>query len=155
MKRLLAIAIVPLLVAGCGSIQVADSAPEPSLAQRWGKALNECNLDTLVGLYHSEALFWPTTSPSLATKAADVRRYYEGACNWAKTADPRYEILSENVMLYGDTVVSAGQVKTTFKNPKGDTQTGLIRFTLTGRRMGGTWAIIEHHSSLMPSPPPR
>lgn len=41
------------LLVGCGAMQPMTPAPEPSIAQGWVKALNECQVDALVALYDS------------------------------------------------------------------------------------------------------
>ncbi len=124
MRRSTACLILPLLTAGCGSMQPSADVPEPSTAQAWSKALNECRVDALVALYHSEALFWPTTSRSLATKPEDVRRYYDAACKISRMIGMKVGIDSERVIRAGDAVLSAGQFTASFTAVKASRRRG-------------------------------
>lgn len=155
MRRLIATLLLSLLVASCGSLPMTQTPPEPTLAQRWASALNECDLDVLVKLYHTDALFWPTTSRALATRPEDVRRYYDAACRMGRNIGFKVQVASESVRVFGETVVSAGEARFSFRGADGQMQTGAGRFTVAGRRFDGTWLIIEHHSSAMPAAPSR
>lgn len=155
MRRLVATLLVSLLVASCGSLTTTQTPPEPTLAQRWASALNECDVDALVKLYHAQALFWPTTSRALATRPEDVRRYYEAACRTGRIIGFKVQVASESVRVFGETVVSAGEASFSFRGTGGQTQTAAGRFTFSGRKFDGTWLIIEHHSSAMPVAPSR
>jgi ketosteroid isomerase-like protein len=134
-------------------MQPTTTAPEPSIAQSWVKALNECQIDALVALYHGEALFWATTARALATKPEDVRRYYDAACKSMKASNFKLEVASESVKLYGDAAVSAGQTTATFTNRQGQPQTASFRFSLSARKVEGQWLIVEQHVSAMPASP--
>jgi uncharacterized protein (TIGR02246 family) len=151
MRKPLAVALVPALIAGCSPMRPATTAPEPSIARNWAAALNDCNVDALVALYHPDALFWPTTSRALSTNPGDIRSYYDVACSMARASGFKVGIASESVKVHSDTVVSAGVAIGTLTNRQGQTQTGSIRFSVTARRVDGKWLIVEHHSSGMPA----
>ena len=155
MIRRFAIVSAALLLAGCGTLPIAQTAPEPSIAQSWSKALNQCDVDALMALYHPSALFWPTTSRSLATKPDEVRRYYDAACKMLMSIGFKGAVASESVHVYGDTLVSAGLSTGVFRDREGNDQTASIRFSFTARKTDGTWLIIEHHSSNLPAVPRR
>jgi uncharacterized protein (TIGR02246 family) len=152
MKSLRAFVLVSLFLGGCGAMQ-PKAAPEPSIAQAWVKTFNECRVDALVALYDAEALFWPTTSRSLAAKPEDVRRYFDAACKLGKAVGFKFEGVTESVKLYGDVAISAGQMTATFRNRQGQLQDLPLRFSLAARKVDGRWLIVEHHSSAMPAPP--
>jgi uncharacterized protein (TIGR02246 family) len=153
MRKLRAFVFSSFFLAGCGAMQPMTVAPEPSIAQGWVKAFNECQVDALVALYDTEALFWPTTSRSLAAKPEDVRRYFDAACKLVKASNFKVEVVSESVKLYGDVAISAGQMTAAFKNRQGQPQEASYRFSLAARKMDDRWLIVEHHSSVMPAPP--
>lgn len=153
MRLLTAIPMLSLFAAGCGSLQPAAPLPEPTIAQAWAKALNDCQVDALVALYHAESLFWPTTSRTLATKPDDVRRYYDAACRTSRAINLKVDIGSERVSVAGDVVLSAGHSTATFTDRQGQTQRVAGRFSFAARRIDGKWLIVEHHSSAMPAAP--
>lgn len=112
MRSLRGYVLVSLFLGGCGAMQPITAAPEPSIAQAWVKAFNECRVDAMVALYDPEALFWPTTSRSLASKPEDVRRYFDATCKLAKAISFKFGGVSESVKTYGDMAISAGHAWT-------------------------------------------
>lgn len=152
MKMRLAAVILTLLVAACTSAPPQASTDRPSVARAWQDALNGCEPDVLASLYAPEALFWPTTSRTLATKPADVRAYYDAACKGLKAGNAKTSIDSESVMAYGDVTISAGTATINLTSGGAPVTLG-VRYSFTARKAGNKWLIIEHHSSLMPAPP--
>lgn len=49
------------------------------VVERWGKAFTEADVDTIVGLYASDAIFMGTGTKTIVTKPEEIRKYFQVA----------------------------------------------------------------------------
>ena len=49
------------------------------VVERWAKAFTEADVDTIVSLYTSDAVFIGTGSKTIVTKPEDIKKYFQGA----------------------------------------------------------------------------
>ena len=49
------------------------------VVERWAKAFTEADVDTIVSLYASDAVFIGTSSKTIVTQPEDIKKYFQGA----------------------------------------------------------------------------
>jgi len=143
--------IAKLLVLAVLMTSPAAAGPKEEallLLDKWTKAFAASDVDAIVSLYASDALFLGTGSKAVVTKTEDIRRYFEGAL---LTRRPRGAPIdaSEVLVVSDDVVVVAGLNTSTgvadgvpFGNP------GRVSFVIAKR--DGAWKIVQFHRSAMP-----
>lgn len=115
---------------------------------QWTKAFAASDVDAIVALYSTDALFMGTGSKTVVTEPAAIRRYFEDAI---LTRRPRAAPISssEAMVLSDDAVLIAGLNDSMgvtegkpFSNP------GRVTFVIAKR--GAEWKIVHFHRSAMP-----
>jgi hypothetical protein len=117
--------------------------------QQWNKAFNASDVDTLVKLHSSDALFMGTGSKTVATKSDDIRKYFENAL---LTDMPRGAILSDHsTMVLSDSAVliTGLSASTRTRDGKVISSPGRVSFIIAKRPEG--WRIVHFHRSAMPN----
>lgn len=131
-----------------------DQSPPPANAAHataaWIDAFNAHDADRIARLYDPAAVLWGTLSPTIITSASGVRGYFERA--FASRPAPKMSLQSAHDRAWGDTAVVSGTYRLALWQD-GRAQTLPARFSFTYRRANGGWLIVDHHSSLMPTPP--
>lgn len=141
-----------LAAAACQSLPSVDvSQTEVAAAtQRWANAFNDCDSQRAAALYDGTAVLWGTVSPTIISSATGVAQYFERAC--ASRPQPKVVFGEQKIRIYGDTAVNSGTYTFTVF-PAGQARELPARYSFTYRKLGGQWLIVDHHSSLMPTPP--
>ncbi len=141
-------------LAACSSVPTPDAskADVAAAGQAWATATNACELDKVLQLYHPEAVLWGTTSPTIAASPAGIRQYFDRTCNSGMNAKVAFG--EQNIRLFGDTAQNSGIYNVTVVIG-GQTRVLPTRYSFAYRRINGQWLIVNHHSSLMPTPPPQ
>jgi len=152
--------LVLAFLAGCQTTPPADADRSRVTASmlNWIATYNNCdNPRQLAALYDGDAVLWGTASQTIISTPAGIQQYFERAC----TTNPKstVELGQQLVRFYGDTAVSSGTYAFTVF-PGGQARVVPARFSMTYRRDGDRWLIVDHHSSAMPAPstqpaPPR
>ena len=52
------------------------------VVERWARAFTEADVDTIVNLYASDAVFMGTGSKMIVTKPEDIKKYFQTALDW-------------------------------------------------------------------------
>ena len=143
---------VLLSVVLCASLSSAATAgpKEDALVvlDQWAKAFAASDVDAIVKLYASDALFMGTGSKSVVTQTADIRRYFEDAIltrrpRAAPISSSEVMVLSDNAVLVTGLNDSTGVLDgKPFSNP------GRVTFVIAKR--GAEWKIVHFHRSAMP-----
>lgn len=143
-------AVAGLLVFSSALAQPVDSAQAEVKAatQAWADAFNECSAQKASALYAPDAAFWGTTSQTLITTPEAVRRYFDGACS----VNPPLKVSlgEQKLRTYGETAVNSGTYAFS-RTVDGQVRAAPARFSFTYRKVGGTWLIVDHHSSMLPA----
>jgi uncharacterized protein (TIGR02246 family) len=133
-------------------VSVAITGPREDaliVLDRWTKAFAASDVDAIVDLYSSDALFMGTGSKTVVTDSAEIRKYFEGAI---LTRRPRSApITNSHVMVLSDDAVLITGLNSSngvqdgrpFGNP------GRVTFVIAKR--GAEWKIAHFHRSAMPS----
>jgi uncharacterized protein (TIGR02246 family) len=118
--------------------------------EKWTAIFVDDNPDAILALYDDEAVLWGTLSPTLLVGKQALRGYFEMAFK----ALPGHKVAfgDQHVRVYGDIAINTGYY--TFSYVKdGEAQSLPARYSFVYRKRGGSWLIVDHHSSAMPAPP--
>ena len=116
----------------------------------WGETLGQNDPDKIVLLYATDGVLWGTLSPTLRSNRAALREYFVGAFKVLPSLKVGFG--EQLIRIYGDTAVNTGYY--TFSYVKdGEPKTLPARYSFTFVKEGGSWKIVDHHSSAMPSTP--
>ena len=111
----------------------------------WNEAIQSGDPDRVVALYAEDAILIPTLSAKVRRNQAEKREYFVHFLS----KSPVGKIDESDVRVFGDIAVSSGLCTFTVKD--GGTSSEIpARFTFVYRRTANGWAIVEHHSSLLP-----
>jgi len=119
------------------------------VVERWAKAFDESNVDTIVSLYAPDALFFGTGSKTLVSAPQQIRSYFEAALQkdkprGAKLLDHSVRVVSDNVVI----VTGMDRVSGT-KDGNVYYADGRVSFVLEKR--GAAWQIVHFHRSAVPT----
>ena len=111
-------------------------------------------------LYARDAILWGTVSDEVRTSPIQILKYFE---HFARVPGLRLipESLRSCVQIYGNIALSSGYYSFSCspKNPNGPPKIICGRYTFVYRRLptpredGLVWEIVNHHSSIIPTPP--
>ena len=154
LSRLSTVAI--LFVLNCSLVLTNSAAlagPKEDVAaatMTWGETLGQNDPDKIVLLYATDGVLWGTLSPTLRSNRAALREYFVGAFKVLPSLKVGFG--EQLIRVYGDTAVNTGYY--TFLYVKdGEPKTLPARYSFTFVKDGGSWQIVDHHSSAMPSTP--
>ena len=119
------------------------------VVERWLDAFTASDVDTIVALYAADATFMGTSSRTVLTASADIRRYFEQAL---RNNRPRGATLGEHVVaeLADGTVLVTG-LDTTTSVRAGEPVSTPGRVTFVIAKRGDTWRIVHFHRSALPN----
>jgi uncharacterized protein (TIGR02246 family) len=145
-KFLVAVALFASL---CSAAVAGPKEEALQVVEKWTKAFTESDVDGIVKLYASDALFLGTGSKTLVTKPEDIRKYFEAAL---LSNRPRGATVGDHsVMVLSDTAVVITGMDTVTGTRDGKTFSANGRVTfVVGKREPG-WQIVHFHRSAMPN----
>jgi len=153
MRRTLILLSV-LLVLACPSSAPAGAKEDVAAAtQAWIDAVNGRDPERVVVLYDPEAVLWGTVSPTIRDSPSTIRDYFKTL----PTFPPEYKgvIGEQRVRVYGDTAINSGTYTLLSVAVRDGKPINIAaRFSFVYRNRDGRWLIIDHHSSVVPAPPP-
>ena len=138
-----------LSLAFFGASAIAGPKEDASLVvERWAKAFTEADVETIVSLYASDAVFIGTGSKSIVTKPEDIKKYFQGALlgsrRWVATfVDTAVTAASETAI-----VITAMDKLAMTVDGKTTDLFGRVTFVVAKRDSG--WKIVSFHRSAMP-----
>ncbi|MFF5147766.1 SgcJ/EcaC family oxidoreductase [Streptomyces sp. NPDC013157] len=151
-----ATALVTAATVSVGVSQAGGSrtAHEPSKKQiaglfdRWNAALRTGDPEKVADLYAKDAVLLPTVSNRIRTDRAGIVDYFERFLQ-NKPVGKKVETIVN--VLDTDSAVDTGIYEFTLTDPKtGAKRVVEARYTYEYEKRGGTWLIVNHHSSAMP-----
>lgn len=113
---------------------------------RWMAAVEACSSERILKLYAEEAVLLPTLSSKVRHDQDEIRDYFEHFLSMK----PKGRVVEENIRIYGDMAVNSGLYTFSMGKPEAPGEVE-ARFTFVYRRAGGSWVIVEHHSSVSPA----
>src|SRR3954462_7031256 len=116
--------------------------------EKWAKAFTDSDVDAIVKLHASDALFMGTASKNVVVKTEGIRAYFENALlnnrpRGAKLADYTALVLSDTVV-----AVSGLDQLTGVRDGNPFSTTGRVTFVIAKR--GPHWQIVQFHRSPVP-----
>jgi hypothetical protein len=149
--RIVSALVLGGLLVGCQTMQSPETAKAQigSATQVWSDVLNKCDPGRIAALYDPQAILWGTVSPTISS-GPGIRQYFDRVCG--SPTPPKVAFTEQFVRVYGDTAVNSGSY--TFTIVRDGKPTPLPgRYSMTFRKSGDQWLIVDHHSSLRPAPP--
>jgi uncharacterized protein (TIGR02246 family) len=135
-----------LLLVGSAGVVAGPKEDVAAATAAWADAFSRHDLEGLLRLYDTDAVFWGTSSPTLRDTPETIRDYFKGVPSSrmvVKVGDAR-------VRVYGDVAVATGHY--TFVDQRdGKEVARAARFSFTYRLRDGRWLIVDHHSSAVPA----
>jgi len=113
-----------------------------AVADLWSMAYSANDVDTLVNVYHPDAVLLGTVSPVMSEGREAIRTYFgrlKGSGNTNTLSTMRFFELSDDSALVTGFYTFASTDPAAPKRPS--------RFTMLVTRRGGEWHIAHHHSS--------
>lgn len=117
--------------------------------EQWTKAFNASDVDGIVKLHASDALFLGTGSQTVLTRTEDIRKYFERAL---KSDMPRGAVFSDySSMVLSDTAVLFTGLSASSRTKEGKTITAEGRATFVIAKRAEGWRIVHFHRSAKPN----
>ena len=116
--------------------------------EQWVKAFNASDVDALLKLHTSDALFLGTGSRAVVTQTEDIRKYFERAL---LRDMPRGAVFSDySSMVLSDTAVVFTGLSASSRTREGNTITSPGRATFVIAKRPQDWRVVHFHRSAMP-----
>ena len=126
--------------------QTIDDALE--LAQRWSSAFSQADVNAVMSLFATDAVFLGTTSKTVVASTEGIKHYFDNSLLGSKRyvsvlTDIHVTTLSDDVAM-----VTALNTITITENDHSDDVLG--RLSIAARKYEGEWKITHFHRSAMP-----
>lgn len=120
-----------------------------ALFDQWNTALQTGHAEQVADRYAADAVLLPTASPEIRTDRAGIVDYFEHF----QQRKPRGEKIRSVInILDRDSAIDAGLYRFFLTDPKtGETKPVEARYTFEYEKRGGSWLIVNHHSSVLPA----
>jgi len=138
------------LLVSLSSAAIAGPKEETlQVLEKWAKAFTDSDVDAIVKLHASDALFMGTASKTVVVKTEGIRAYFENALlnnrpRGAKLTDYTAVVLSDTAV-----AVSGLDMLTAVRDGKTVSTTGRVTFVVAKR--GADWQIVQFHRSPVPN----
>ena len=119
------------------------------VVERWAKAFTEADVDTIVSLYASDAVFMGTGSKAIVTQPEEIKKYFQGALLGNRRFVATF--VESTVTSVSETAFVVTALDKIAVTVDGKTQDvfGRVTFVVIKRESG--WKIVSFHRSAMPS----
>ena len=138
-----------LLCAICSSVVAGPNEEAFQVVERWGKAFTEADVETIVGLYDSDAVFMGTGSKAIVTNTEGIRKYFQDGL----LGNRRFvaSIVDRSIVVLSDTVVVVTALDKLVVTGDGTTRDVFGRLTFVVVKRASGWKIVHFHRSAMPA----
>ncbi|MFD5257527.1 SgcJ/EcaC family oxidoreductase [Streptomyces bobili] len=131
-----------------------EESPKPtkkqiaSLFDAWNAALGTGDPDKVADLYARNAVLLPTVSNEVRTDRAGIVDYFE---HFLANKPVGKKVQTIITVLDDDSAIDTGVYEFTLTDhDTGEKRLVEARYTYEYEKRGGTWKIVNHHSSAMP-----
>ena len=133
----------------CSSAFAGPREDAFQVVERWAKAFTEADVDTIVSLYASDAVFMGTGSKTIVTQPEDIKKYFQVALLGSRRFVASF--VESNVTPVSETAFVVTALDKIAVTVDGKTQDvfGRVTFVVAKRESG--WKIVSFHRSAMPS----
>ncbi|TMR96190.1 SgcJ/EcaC family oxidoreductase [Nonomuraea basaltis] len=157
---------VALLITATGGQAVANARPAPAakpvqpagefapsgaqiaaIFDKWNAALATGDPRRVAALYAPDAVLLPTTSSRIRTSHVQILDYFE---HFLRKEPAGKKIQTIVQVLDCNSAIDAGVYRFTLMGKGGKRRSFDARYTYLYEKRGGTWLIVNHHSSVRP-----
>jgi uncharacterized protein (TIGR02246 family) len=117
--------------------------------ETWTKAFAESDVDGIVKLYATDALFLGTGSKTVVVKTEDIRKYFENALLNNRPRGATVGESSTMILSDGSVIFTGLDTVTGVRDGKPYSNSGRVTFVVAKR--GPDWQIVHFHRSAMPN----
>ncbi|MER7928409.1 MULTISPECIES: SgcJ/EcaC family oxidoreductase [unclassified Streptomyces] len=161
-KRAAVVTVTTVLALGTVGTVAATAGPErgghqdakpakkqiAALFDGWNRALRTGDPEQVAARYAPDAVLLPTVSNKIRTDHAEIVDYFEHFLANRPVGKKVETIVN---VLDGNSAIDTGIYEFTLTDPKtGKKRVVEARYTYEYEKRGGTWLIVNHHSSAMP-----
>ncbi|GAA4931307.1 SgcJ/EcaC family oxidoreductase [Streptomyces coeruleoprunus] len=160
---------VALVAAGTVTAGVGIASPEHKTAERrppaaaakptpkeiaglfdaWNAALRTGDPETVAARYAPDAVLLPTASPKIRTNHGEIVDYFE---HFLQKKPVGEKVRSVITVLDSNSAIDAGLYRFHVTDPATGAKKAIdARYTYEYEKRGGTWLIVNHHSSVLPA----
>lgn len=120
-----------------------------ALFDQWNSALRTGDPEKVADRYAPDAVLLPTASAKIRTNREEIADYFQHFLE----AKPKGEKIRSVInILDRDSAIDAGLYRFHLTDPKtGATRQVDARYTYEYEKRGGSWLIVNHHSSVLPA----
>lgn len=133
----------------CSSVVAGPKEHAFQVVERWAKAFTEADVDTIVSLYASNAVFIGTGSKTIVTKPEDIMKYFQGALLGSRRFVATFVDTSVIAALETAFVITAMDKLAVSADGKTTDVFGRVTFVVT--KLDSGWKIVSFHRSAMPA----
>jgi len=137
------------LVVLCSSAVAGPKEDAFQVVERWAKAFTEADVDTIVSLYASDAVFIGTGSKTIVKKPEDIKKYFQGALLGSRRFVATFVEFAMTTASETAVVVTALDKLAMTVDGKTTDIFGRVTFVVTKSDSG--WKIVSFHRSAMPA----
>lgn len=133
----------------CSEVAAGPKEEAVQVLGKWTKAFTESDVDGIVRLYASDAIFFGTGSKAVVTKSEEIRSYFETALlnNRPRSAT----MVDYSVIILSDSAVVISGIDTITGTKDGKTLSANGRTTFVIAKRDSGWRIVHFHRSAMPN----
>ena len=118
------------------------------LFANWMAAVNRCDLDAVMQLFATDAIFYGTSTKTLITSSEGIRQYFEQA--FAQLQPLTMSIENKKMLSVSDDVMLLACTDKWSVALDGQQQIMFGRLVMTAAIKQGAWKIVSFHRSVMP-----
>jgi uncharacterized protein (TIGR02246 family) len=139
---------VALVASVCTSASAGPREEALHVLEKWTKAFTDSDVDGIVKLYASDALFLGTGSKTVVVEPAEIRKYFEEALLNNRPRGAKLDSHSAIVLSDAAVVITGLDTVTGVRDGKPTSANGRVTFVLANR--GSGWQIVHFHRSAIP-----
>ena len=141
--------IVALFGSLCSTAFAGPKEDALQVLEKWTRAFTDSDVDGIVKLYASDALFLGTGSKTVVVKPEEIRKYFEQALLNNRPRGATLGTYSTTVLSDTAVVVTGLDTVTGVRDGKLFSADGRVTFVVAKR--GSDWQIVHFHRSAMPN----
>ena len=149
MKRSIYSVLLLILLVTVPSAWAGSKEEVAAATAKWAVLFTDDNPDTILVLYDKDAVLWGTLSPKRRDNPEAVRDYFVKAY----VALPQHKVSfgDQLIRVYGNIAINTGYYTFTYVKD-GEAKSLPSRYSIVYLKKGKKWLIVDHHSSVMPTP---
>ena len=149
MKRSIYSVLLLILLVTVPSAWAGPKDEVAAATAKWANVFTDDNPDKILALYDKDAVLWGTLSPKRRDDPEAIKDYFVKA--FAALPQHKVSFGDQLIRVYGNTAINTGYYTFTYVKD-GEAKSLPSRYSFTYVKKGKKWLIVDHHSSVMPTP---